>query len=199
MWKIFSGKERSRVAAEKNNFYKRYPTLVEEWDYDLNNGIDITSIACGTNTKFYWKCLNGHRSYASTISHRLEGNGCPICGRTRTNTASCKPVINLDTGEIFDSLKDAGLSCGGSLKTISNVCGKPGKKAYGYHWDYLNGAKRNEHKVQKVINITTGEVFQSIQAAATHYKCNRSSISSVCRGKTKTSCGCQWKYFDEQS
>jgi hypothetical protein len=49
-------------------------------------------------------------------------------------------VINLDTQEVFLSLKAAGEKCGGTCKGISNACAGRVKTAYGYRWAYLDNS-----------------------------------------------------------
>ena len=50
----------------------------------------------------------------------------------------------------------------------------------------------NKQKIVK--NITTGEVFQSIDAAAEKTGLNREAISHACKGKTKTCGGFMWAF-----
>ena len=46
------------------------------------------------------------------------------------------PVVNLDTGERFDSVADAERSFGGSVGAISHVLRGVRKTAHGYRWAY---------------------------------------------------------------
>lgn len=54
----------------------------------------------------------------------------------------------------------------------------------------------NYHK-KPVINITTGEVFQSASEAAKKYKVASTSITRVCRHKRNHVRECEFKYLDE--
>jgi hypothetical protein len=51
-----------------------------------------------------------------------------------------------------------------------------------------------KHFLAPVINVTTGERFESVKDAADAYKVSRSNISAACRGKKRTIKGCVWKY-----
>lgn len=53
--------------------------------------------------------------------------------------SSAKRVLNTDTGEIFNSLKEAGISCGAKNgSNIHAVLNNGNRKiAYGYHWEYV--------------------------------------------------------------
>lgn len=53
--------------------------------------------------------------------------------------AKQKPVINLDTGEVFNSLADAERSFGKSFGTISHVLNGKHERAHGYRWAYAEG------------------------------------------------------------
>jgi hypothetical protein len=63
-----------------NDFATVHPDLVEEWDLPRNVPLTPSSIvAKGGARKIWWKCPICTESYVSTISHRLEGTGCPSC------------------------------------------------------------------------------------------------------------------------
>lgn len=55
---------------------------------------------------------------------------------TNIVTAKQKPVINLDTGERFDSLADAERSFGKSFGSISHALNGKHERAHGYRWAY---------------------------------------------------------------
>jgi group I intron endonuclease len=48
-----------------------------------------------------------------------------------------RPVINLDTGEVFESVHAAGRFLGKDPSHVSGACKGKKKIAYGYHWAYL--------------------------------------------------------------
>ena len=54
----------------------------------------------------------------------------------------------------------------------------------------------NYHKVP-VINITTGEIFQSAKEAAEKYNVAPTNISRVCRHRRNHVRGCEFRYLDE--
>lgn len=49
---------------------------------------------------------------------------------------------------------------------------------------------------KKVVNIDTGEVFESVKSAAEKYGLKDTNISRVCKGKRKTTGGFKWKYYE---
>lgn len=53
------------------------------------------------------------------------------------------------------------------------------------------------YQQRKVLNIETGEVFNSIKEAASKYNLKETHISRVCRGGRKTTGGFHWEYVDK--
>lgn len=67
------------------SIFEKRPDLEKEWNYRKNK-IDPRNVPFGSNKKYWWKCQKSkpHRSYEMTPGHRMEGKGCPPCGRERT-------------------------------------------------------------------------------------------------------------------
>lgn len=107
------------------------PELCMEWDY-FRNDIKPSECTRGSSLKVWWKCPRGH-SYMAAISKRTgrKPTGCPYCRMKR--------VRNVETGEIFDSIKLAAESCGlNSYYKISDCCKDQKKTANGFHWKYVD-------------------------------------------------------------
>lgn len=190
-----------KTSGKKNNLYRHYPELIKEFDQALNPGVNIYLYSAGSGKEIIWRCSKCGKTFPAKINKRTgpDKTGCPNCGREQTRKAACRGVINLDTGETFESLKAAAESCGGNKKNICSCCRERIKTAYGYHWAYLDpkdNRKRFDYN-RLIKNIDTGEVFPNITAAAQKYGCDRSSISSALRGKTNTSQGCRWTYIEK--
>lgn len=115
-----------------NDFATMHPELLEEWDYEKNEK-QPSEYSEHSRVMVWWKDVKGH-SWKQTIEHRSYGHGCPIC-----NGTAKKHVLNIDTGQIFDSLSEAAKSCG-LLQgdTISLCCQGKQKTAGGYHWKYVD-------------------------------------------------------------
>lgn len=114
-----------------------------------------------------------------------------------------KRVINITTGKIYKSIKEASEKCNVSREGISLVC--HGKRNYSkdFVWAFINDNEEIQWPVltikkhtRKVKNITTGKIFKSINDANRFYGCKRSHISSVCMGNRKFAIGCEWEYVD---
>ena len=122
---------------QKNSLIEYFPEILEDWDTEKNIGVDITKLSAGSMKKYYWKCRICGYEYVSSPANRIR-HGCAQCARKRTIEASCRKVINLDTQEVFPSLRAAGEKYGGTSKGISNACAGRVKTAYGYRWAYFD-------------------------------------------------------------
>jgi hypothetical protein len=56
-----------------NDLATTHPELASEAD-----GWDPKTVMAGSELKFKWKCISGHK-YSSALYSRAYGNGCPIC------------------------------------------------------------------------------------------------------------------------
>lgn len=93
-------------------------------------------------------------------SFRLKRNGepyskcfCRRCSEARKGKklseehkrklfeARSKRVICVETGEVFESTRDASRKTGIANGNISNVCNGKHKRAGGYHWKYVEALK----------------------------------------------------------
>lgn len=62
------------------------PALVNEWNYEKNNGLIPADVSPRSDRKVWWKCFNGHE-WQATIGSRNRGSGCPTCRKRKTNTS----------------------------------------------------------------------------------------------------------------
>lgn len=117
-----------------------------------------------------------------------------------------KKVVNLDTGEVFNTIKEAAMSVGTSLSNISMVCRGETSTAKGFHWAYVEEEKARYNRKpasnkkaitrskKKVRNIDLGIVYDSIAEAARSCGVSYNNISAVCNGRAKTSGGYRWEF-----
>ena len=123
-----------------DDFQTLYPDLAKEWDYSLNKGVLPSQIKPFTNRKYYFICLKGHESYSSLPGNRINGSGCPICGRIEQAKKKSKKVGQFDEKRIlinsFDSLHDAAKE----MEVVPNAIFQAVKnktKSKGFYWDYI--------------------------------------------------------------
>lgn len=56
----------------KGKTLKDFPTIVKQWDYEKNVGIDPLNIAARSNKKYWWKCENCHQSYLASPNKKHQ-------------------------------------------------------------------------------------------------------------------------------
>lgn len=56
--------------------------IIDEWDYEKNQSINLTEISPFSHKKVWWKCKLGH-SWEISVSHRSRGSSCPYCCNQR--------------------------------------------------------------------------------------------------------------------
>lgn len=88
---------------KKNSIVYKYPDLVEEWNYDKNMGIKPEFITHGSNRKVWWKCKCGNE-WEAVVYSRINGNGCPKCGKEKQISMNIKNLIQ-QKGSLFDNNK----------------------------------------------------------------------------------------------
>lgn len=145
---------------------------------------------------------------------RWEYAGKPIKNNKHYNPSfydnKKKPVICINTQEVFDSILSASKHFNIAKSSISNCCKGRAKKAKGLVFAFYEEGATYElpkdsvteydfiYKGSKaVICIDTGEVFSS--AAEASYKLGKpvGNISACCRGETLTAYGYQWAFYEE--
>ena len=57
-----------------------HPELMEQWDWEGNQGTDPHSVACFSNKKVSWTCTE-HGQWDAAPAKRVRGTGCPECGK----------------------------------------------------------------------------------------------------------------------
>jgi len=117
-----------------------------------------------------------------------------------------RPVICLETKTIYPSAGEAARKLKTSQGNLSMVCrglrGDVKGLRFAFLDDYESGnvpvfvpSKRNRRQVRC---IDTGEVFASLMEGAKSKGINSSKITSVCKGKRKTTGGLRWEYVDKE-
>ena len=70
-----------KAISGENDFETLYPGLMEEWDYQSNSDINPSKLLPGTTTKAWWKCQTCGNVWRAEIRKRVQGRGCPQCGK----------------------------------------------------------------------------------------------------------------------
>lgn len=116
------------------------------------------------------------------------------------------PVICLDSGIEYKSVKEASASTGALRCSIISCCRGKLKRAGGFRWKYKDQSrifykikkKVFTNKTRSVICKETGVVFPSIKAAALFVNVKPSNISKCLKIKDSLCRGFHWDYFKEE-
>lgn len=129
----------------ENDLATLIPHLLEEWDYEKNNGIDPTEIKPNSSKKVWWICSTCGQGWVSKISHRYRGSKCPFCDKKKVtigknDLASTFPKLALEWNyEENGNLKPSDVTVG-SGKKIAWKCNKGHKWKTAVH----NRTSRNQ-------------------------------------------------------
>ena len=107
------------------------------------------------------------------------------------------PIICVDNGKEFPSIKDAAEFLDISYQSISSVLNGKAKTAKGYTFIYADG---KSHKIVKrqVQCIETGVVYNNTDEAAASVNLSPITLANHLRGYKKSAGGFHWKYFEDE-
>lgn len=201
-----------------NSFKDMYPNIAEEWDYEKNGDLKPEMFKHKSDVKVYWKCKKCGNVWKTSISHRIEGTGCPSCYREKNRGGSNYKAVKiyqytLDGKFIREWLCISDvtreLNINGSNITMCAKHIRP--NAGGFRWEYFMkddiGPMPKKEKKSR-ININGKPVIQmdaegneiarypSMKEAGRALGKDSSSITRVLKGKLKTFAGYYWKLED---
>ena len=125
-------------------------------------------------------------------------------GRNRKDNSI---IIRFPDNKIYDSFAEAAedLGCNDSTQII-DCCNGKAKSVKNYYFEYYDPQKTypifNQNKIftnkKAVINLTTGDIYESINEAKRQTGINNGNISLCCLNKRKTAGGYKWAYLNEE-
>ena len=153
--KVRQGASRVQKHIEKNgSFAVRFPALLEEWDYSLND-ISPEEISFNSNRRLWWKCKICSHSWTTTVYHRtVRKSGCPACSNKVTTKTNCLAVTHPHILKKWSYGKNTDISpesiTAGSNRKVWWICDK------GHEWcatvtAIVNGASCPICSGQKVL------------------------------------------------
>lgn len=197
------------------NIYDLPKTVINVSTGRLYETISSAALDTGLDRELIYKCIVGEildidgehwDYYCDGDSYWLK--------ESSSYSYKYRPVININTGEIFFAIKFAVKKYDIGFKEIQSSCSGETYTGGGYQWAYWEEGKVFELKkvrknTSRVICYTTGEVFDSIEEASKKYNITRGNITMVCQGKDRGAkrkfCGIhpvtgeklRWGYLDE--
>ena len=146
-----------------------------------------------------WKSNNVAFGYNVAEGGNLSAPGfAKIALRIKKENKTIRPVINLETLEVFDSCEEAAEHYGLNPPNISATLSRPQRTVGGFHWIVASdtytcpGGKKTP-----VINLDTGELFESINDAAQKHNISRRCIGRACAGERPKAAGYRWAFAKE--
>ncbi len=196
-------KEQYFSIMKDNSLAVLYPDIAKEWHPTKNGNITPDQISSETHDSYYWICSKCGKEYKAMVKNRVRvGSGCKDCGQKTTAKKQMIKVINLDTNEVFESVKEIEKKYNFRRGGIINCCRGVTKTSNGYHWAYLdreNAVRKKRLKLKnqkKVMNTDTGEIYDSLCEAVEKTKIV--NIQAVCSGRREKAGGYHWKYLDDE-
>lgn len=144
-------------ACEKERYYiKKYRSLTTENGYNLDDGGKATHTTSEETKqkirakRLGTKCPPRSEEYRQKLSKALKGRKfspehCANISRSKSGEATSgknnshpRAVLCVETGVVFDTIKEAGEFVGGSSKNIIACCRGRLKTSGGYHWRYAD-------------------------------------------------------------
>lgn len=122
------------VIAEGRSLAERFPEIAEEWHPTKNGDLKPTDVSYGSLKKVWWLCKCGHEWFAQIGQRTSRLTKCPKCATSIFN----KSVICVETGVVYQSIKDAEISTGIKRQSISSCLTGRTKTAKGLHWKYAD-------------------------------------------------------------
>lgn len=126
-----------KAVTGKNDLQTANPLLVDEWDFEKNNGLTPMDVMPYSDKKVWWRCQKGHE-WQAVIKSRSKGHGCPYCsGRYAIKGETDLQTVNPKLASEWDYERNNGL-------TPTDVLPSSNKKVW---WICRQG-----HKWQALIN-----------------------------------------------
>ena len=227
-WNLFSEKEKTVYVATRADTLVLDREVVCVTLNKTFASVVVAEMETGISRSGIYDCCNGKRKTTEKMmwcfkyiwdSFSEDDKKVYISSRSEKITAEKKiPVINVLTGEIFSSCLQAAKKYSGKSQMITMSCGFDSyyKSAYGQIWCFLDCwgsydvTQKEQYVLRKrslqgitnrrsVINITTGEVFDSLQSACNKYGMTVQALIgalSTSNTKHKKSAKCVWCYHD---
>ena len=202
-----------------------FQTTNQEYGYNISSGGDCTFFGRKHTDETKEKMSRAQTGKIVSdetkrkISESRLGEKNWLYGRRRTeveiqrlidvNAYRAKPVICLETKEIFSSAVQAHKKTGIARADIQRCCQKkPGHlTAGGLHWMFVSDYDESKideylsivktYKYRQVICIETKMIYDSVKEVSEKTGISMSSIYSCCSGYQNTAGGFHWMYFEE--
>lgn len=137
-----------------NDLATTHPDIASQWHPTLNGSLLPTHVSKGHQKKVWFMCPICKNAYETLIPNKIKGfGGCPFCSTRKTRA---KYVLQVETGKVFGTLKEAANSLGSdNIKQIQMSCMGKCHTAFGYHWEYVT-----KDEIHKYDSYRTKDLFE---------------------------------------
>lgn len=94
-----------------NNLSTIYPEIADSWHTTKNGSLTPQKIGECSSKKVWWKCDAGKdHEWESTIAHRINGRGCPICAGKKVVKSNSLQTLYPDLAKEWHPTKNGKIS-----------------------------------------------------------------------------------------
>lgn len=106
--KISAARKRNSLKIGVNDFASQCPTLLQEWDYQKNEGICLPNeVTTGSNLSINWICSNcGHKWQACICNRVLRNSGCPECAKKKRAAERRRSSVKIGVNDLASQRPD---------------------------------------------------------------------------------------------
>jgi len=150
--------------------------IIYTFKKSLNEIVDDMSLSDVNLMTYELKCI-------LKVLDKLRTEKTPLGVVQGCNTQ--RMVQCVETGEIFESVREAGREKQVSPSSIVTCCKNPKKTARGHHWKYVHEKPKFKTRQHTIRCVETGERFKSPFEAGKKYGIKPTSLwSAVVKGET---------------
>lgn len=201
---------------EREIYWINYYNAVKSEDfYNISSGGDGGNNFAGYNKE-------QRKEYSKKLSESLKALGTHKLGRKGKDNVNAKPVILLNTMEVFPSSREAGEKYNVNKQYIKNACnykegvhtaGKHPETGEGLYWQYyypdkeyiyippsIIHSKNNKNKSYvhgKIYYVEGNKIYNSVEEVSNDLGLSVTYIRKCCEHNIKTKNGKHFLYYDE--
>tara|TARA_R110000737_G_scaffold228940_1_gene242790 strand:+ start:418 stop:1947 length:1530 start_codon:yes stop_codon:yes gene_type:complete len=95
----------------KKSLAETNPEVAKQWHPTLNGDLTPNDFTPGSSKKVWWKCPKGDdHEWATRISHRSKGSGCPFCAGQRVTKLNSLSILRPEIAEQWHPTKNGNLT-----------------------------------------------------------------------------------------
>jgi len=187
-----SEKCRKIICTDTQEVFDNYLHLSSIYpDYNIRNVLNVCNGILKNYKGFHFQYYEEEKDYPTT---------------ERKYEYKCKRILCVETNEVFPSLNYL-IRIG--MKAVEGVLYGKQKTCRNLHWKWTDlpstDTKYTETLIEefkkdckKIVCINTGDVFDSLEQASTHFNIYKEGISKCCRGEINSTHNLQFEYLNDK-